>query len=245
MLPLRSSIISFRPSSWIFLLVLIYLLLLSGIPIEAQTTKENLAASDNAQEKLFESLNKNPWADIKGFRSAKFGMDEKSVFRAIAKDFKISKKKVTKTVHPTEKTVSLTIDVPELFKTGGTAMVGYIFGYKSKKLMHVNVVWASTAEIQNGQDIVTTANLLRQHFLKKRYKKEGLASNGQLSETSTLVFRGKDKKNKMITLLLSMVPEKENNTNKPININTQLILSYILSPNDADVRKIVIDEGDF
>ena len=101
MLPLGSSRIFFPSSNWFFLLVLIYFLLVSGLPVEAQApTKENSTSSTEAGKTLFESLKKNRWADIKGFRSAKFGMNEKSVYRAIAKDFKLAKSKVKKKQMP-------------------------------------------------------------------------------------------------------------------------------------------------
>ena len=101
MLPLGSSRIFFRSSNWFFLLILIYFLLVSGLPVEAQAptridklVKKNATSSAEAGKTLFESLKKNRWADIKGFRSAKFGMNEKSVYRAIATDFNLAKSKV-------------------------------------------------------------------------------------------------------------------------------------------------------
>ena len=247
MLPLGSSRIFFRSSNWFFLLILIYFLLVSGLPVEAQApTKENSTSSTEAGKTLFESLKKNPWADIKGFRSAKFGMNEKSVYRAIATDFKLAKSKVKKRLNPAEKTTALEIIVPDLFSTGGTAKVGYILGYKSKKLMHINVLWGrGAAEKVDGKDVLTTANLLRTHFLKKRYKEEGLVANGKLSDISTVVFRGKDKKNRMVLLMLGTQRKEEGMTDEQIINNTSLVLSYLLNPDEPDVRKIVIQEDDF
>ena len=249
MLPINSSRIFFRSSNWFFLLMLIYFLLVSGLPVEAQAPtridkliKKNATAGNT----LFESLKKNRWADIKGFRSAKFGMNEKSVYRAIATDFKLAKSKVKKTTSVKERTTGLEIIVPDLFSTGGAAKVGYILGYKSKKLMHINVLWGrGAAEKVDGKDVLTTANLLRTHFLKKRYKEEGLVANGKLSNTSTLVFRGKDKKNRMILLLLNTVAAKEG-VSAEDNLNqVSLVLSYISKPVNPDIRKIVIQEDEF
>ena len=247
MLPLGSSRIFFRSSNWFFLLILIYFLLVSGLPVEAQApTKKNSTSSTEAGKTLFESLKKNPWADIKGFRSAKFGMNEKSVYRAIATDFKLAKSKVKKTTNTKEHTTGLEIIVPDLFSTGGAAKVGYILGYKSKKLMHINVLWGrGAAEKVDGKDVLTTANLLRTHFLKKRYKEEGLVANAKLSDTSTMVFRGKDKKNRMILLMLGTQLKEEGMTDEQIINSTSLGLSYILNPDEPDVRKIVIQEDEF
>tara|TARA_B100000953_G_scaffold293096_1_gene281055 strand:- start:730 stop:1491 length:762 start_codon:yes stop_codon:yes gene_type:complete len=253
MLPLGSSRIFFRSSNWFFLLILIYFLLVSGLPVEAQAptridklVKKNATSSTETGKTLFESLKKNRWADIKGFRSAKFGMNEKSVYRAIATDFKLAKSKVKKTTDAKEHTTGLEIIVPDLFSTGGTAKVGYILGYKSKKLIHINVLWGrGAAEKVDGKDVLTTANLLRTHFLKKRYKEEGLVANGKLSNTSTVVFRGKDKKNRMILLMLGTQLKEEGMTDEQIINSTSLVLSYILNPDEPDVRKIVIQEDEF
>ena len=55
-----------------------------------------------------------PRVSVDGFRSARFCMRESGVMRAIFKDFKIPKSKVTKITHPTEKTTSFGIDVSNL-----------------------------------------------------------------------------------------------------------------------------------
>jgi hypothetical protein len=247
MLPLGSSRIFFRSSNWFFLLILIYFLLVSGLPVEAQApTKENSTSSTEAGKTLFESLKKNRWADIKGFRSAKFGMNEKSVYRAIATDFKLAKSKVKKSKNAKERTTGLEIIVPDLFSTGGAAKVGYILGYKSKKLMQINVLWGrGAAEKVDGEDVLTTANLLRTHFLKKRYKEEGLVANGRLSDASTMVFRGRDKNDRMVLLLLNTQPKEKGQTDEQAVKNTSLVLSYISSPDKPDVRDISIKDDEF
>ena len=100
MLPLHSSLIYSRTSNWFFLLALIYFFLVSGIPVEAQvSTKKNVTAKEKTRINLLESNKKNPWSDIKGFRSSKFGMDKKSIYRAIAKDFNLAKDKVIISIH--------------------------------------------------------------------------------------------------------------------------------------------------
>ena len=173
-------------------------------------------------------------------------MNEKSVYRAIATDFKLAKSKVKKTTDAKEHTTGLEIIVPDLFSTGGAAKVGYILGYKSKKLMHINVLWGKGAtEKVNGREVVDTANLLRTHFLKKKYKKEGLVANGKLSSTTTMVFRGKDKQDRMVLLTLSTSPKEEGQSKQEIINNTSLVLSYILDPDEPDVLKIVIQDDEF
>ena len=60
--------------------------LLTGGVAQSQTTKKNKNKTSTINSFL-------KWRVIDGFRSAKFGMTEEQVLRAIAKDFKISKKK--------------------------------------------------------------------------------------------------------------------------------------------------------
>ena len=127
---------------------------------------------------IAESQTAKKLAKIEGFRSAKFGMKEKDIYRAITKDFKISKGKVRRSSHSLAKTTNLEITVPKLLGVGGTAKIGYIMGFKSKRLMQVNVVWGRGAEESGrkvkAQNIVDAANFLRNHLKKNNIRKKGL-----------------------------------------------------------------------
>ena len=108
------------------------------------------------------------WAIVDGFRSAKFRSNERSVYNAIKKDFKINEINVSRVVHPTQKTVTLGINVKELISGSGPSKIFYVFGYKSKKLIHISVVWGSSVEDQpNGEVVVSTSNQLRIYFSQK------------------------------------------------------------------------------
>ena len=181
------------------------------------------------------------WAVVNGFRSAQFGMKEKDVIKAIKNDFGIGKKQVSRKVHPNEKTVTLGIKVKKLLPESGTAKVFNILGYKSKRLIHINVIWGKpVTKNPNTESVVATANQLRNHFAQKKYQKEGFALNAQLSEGIILVFQGKDRKGRAARLLLSNPKaEKDKKTGK----NIALTLSYIEKPQDPDVFRI--KDGDF
>ena len=235
----------FRKSNLLFLLALIYFLLISGLPVEAQKPKD-LVANKKLQKAFAATLKKNPWANIKGFRSAKFGMDEEKVLKAITKDFKVNKDKVARVSSVTEGTTVLEVKVPKLFTTGGTAKLGYIFGAKSKKLVHVNIIWGQVvAGDVDVQSIIYTANLLNTHFAKKRYKVEGLISNGRLSDTSAMVFRGKDKKGRMVLLMLNTPSPNSDLTIEQKSKQVSLVLSYIANPDKPDVRAITMKNDEF
>jgi hypothetical protein len=181
-------------------------------------------------------LSKKKWKEIDGFRSVKFGMSEKQVLRAIAKDFKISKSRVKRQVHPTEKTTNLEIIIPELLPFGGPAKIGYVLGYKSKKLIHVNIVWGGrVAKKVDRKSVVDAANFLRMHFTKKRYKKEIYVVNGRLNDISTIVFRGLDKKDRMALLILTKPKAKKDEGVEKAKQKYFLKLSYILKSRAPDV----------
>jgi hypothetical protein len=180
------------------------------------------------------------WAVVNGFRSAKFGFSEGFVYKAIKKDFKIIKKNISRVVHPTQKTVTLGINVKEVIAGSGPSKVFYVFGYKSKKLIHVSIIWGSSVEEKpNAEVVISTANQLRIYFSQKKYQKNGIIFNRQLAKGTILVFQGKDEKGRMARLLLK----------KPINIDgkasnsVDLTLSYIEKPDNLDVFEI--KDGDF
>ena len=180
------------------------------------------------------------WAAIDGFRSAKFGYKEGDVLRSIKKDFRVDKKGVTRGVNSNEKTVFLMIDVKDLLSGSGPSKVIYIFGYKSKKLIQVKVIWGKLAQKKpNIETIVSIANHLSNYFRQKRYQKNGFASYRQLAEELILVFQGKDQKGRAARLLLS----NPKNRDGKVGENITLTLSYIEKPEDPDVFKI--KDGDF
>lgn len=179
-------------------------------------------------------------ANIEGFRSALFGMEERDVLRAIFKDFKISRKQVRRDEHPEEKTLYLSIRVDKLLPNSGPAKIFYIFGHKSSRLMQINVVWGRPATNKpDPQNVVAVANQLRNHFSQKSYRKEGLALNAKLSEDIILVFQGMDKKGRAVKLVL-VNPKTDSDK---VGENISLTLSYIEKPGKPDVFRI--KEGDF
>jgi len=180
------------------------------------------------------------WAVIDGFWSAKFGYKEGDVLRAIKKDFKINKNSVSRVINHQEKTVTLGIDVKDLLAGSGPSKIFYIFGYKSKRLIHVNVTWGRPIQKKfNPEAVVSTANQLRNYFAQKKYQKNGFALNAQLGEGVILVFQGKDQKGRAARLLLSNPKNKDGEAGE----NITLTLAYIEKPEDPDVFKI--KDGDF
>ena len=180
------------------------------------------------------------WAIVNGFRSAHFGMTEFDLKQAIKDDFGIEKHQISRNVHPNEKTVTLGIEVEKLLPESGTAKVFYILGYKSKRLIHINIIWGRPVnQSPDAQAIVATANQLRNHFAQKKYQKEGFALNAQVGEGIILVFQGKDRKGRAARLLLSNPKVGED---EKAGKNITLTLSYIEKPSDPDVFRIKENE---
>ena len=181
------------------------------------------------------------WAVVSGFRSAQFGMNERDILKAIKSDFGLGEKQVSRQVHPNEKTISLEIKVSKLLPESDPAKIFYILGYKTRRLIHINVIWGRPVmKDPNAEAVVATANQLRNHFVQKKYRKEGFALNAKLGEGLILVFQGKDRKGRAARLLLSN-PKSEGD--KKVGENIALTLSYIERPEDPDVYRI--KEGDF
>jgi hypothetical protein len=177
---------------------------------------------------------------VEGFRLALFGMTEKQVYRAIYKEFRISKKNVERQVHPVEKTVNLGILVKDLLPQSGPARIYYVFGYKSKRLIQVNIIWGRpVAKKPDAVQVVNLANQLREHFSGQGFGKKGLMINQPFGKDSIMVFRGMDDKGRMVLLLL-VNPQKPD---APGNQEIVLKLSYIQQPEHPDI--FTIGKGKF
>ena len=184
--------------------------------------------------------NTKPWANIDGFRSAKFGMRMDEVKQAILRDFGISDSKIDAISHPTEQTQSLGISIDKLLPQSGKSRAVYVFGYKSKRLMQVNILMGHPVDTNiTPQQVVDSGNLLGNHFFKKRYQEDGLVAHARLNDGSVLIFRGKDQKGHMALLRLSNPQPKEGNKE---DLKITLTLSYIEKPEQPDAFQLKEDD---
>jgi hypothetical protein len=217
-----------RKSAWLASVVLLLASTAVNGIAESQTTTNN-KKDPNKQ-----------WAVVNGFRTAKFGMDEKQVLKAVFKDFKVSELMVKREVHRTHKTVVLSFLVPNLIAFGGAAHISYVMGYESKKLNRVVVHWGRIVTNKFPEhkvlasDLMATSNTLRHHFLKKRYKKDSLAVNYKVNDKQMVLFRGRDEKKRMLILELASDKSKKKDAQSKVN-NISLKLSYIENPDILDI----------
>ena len=187
------------------------------------------------------TTNKKPWANIDGFRSAKFGMTMKAVKKAIREDFSILEGEIKIIKHPIERTESFAITVDRLLPESGGSRVVYVFGYQSKRLIQVNILAGHPVDtIATPQQVINSGNLLGDHFLKKRYQKEDMVAHVKISDGSILIFRGKDQEGRMVLLSIS----NSQTVNKTVNESAiKLNLSYIEKPGRPDIYQL--QDGDF
>jgi len=215
-------------------------------PVESQGFFKNLFSSKSKQtiknpSQAATASSEKSLANIDGFRSAKFGMGRAEVTKAIFKDFGITSRKITIITHPTENTQSLAITIEKLLPNSGKSQVVYVFGYRTKLLMQVNIVIGHGIDkVVTAQQVVDSGNLLGNHLLRKRYQDDGLVVHARLNDGSILIFRGKDQKGRMALLRLSD-PKPSNKNNGDLKI--ALKLSYIEKPGQPDIYQL--NEEDF
>ncbi|MBF0563137.1 MAG: hypothetical protein HQL37_14255 [Alphaproteobacteria bacterium] len=178
-----------------------------------------------------------PAANVDGFRSAKFGMDESAVRKAIVADFGLKDDKVHRDVHPTEKTTVVTIAVEGLLPDTGPAVVTYILGFHAQKLTQINVLWPQA----NATNLAGAAMTLRNHFLGQEFRPDSVVANAQLADGGLLAFRGIDQKGRMVIVHLQSTQAHDDPKDKGAKPDSAkapegyLRLSYIETPDKPDV----------
>lgn len=118
-----------------------------GTPAPAPSSSPSAAPPPQAPAKPTK-----PAYEVKGFRSANFGMTEAEVKAAIQKDFGVKPDEIRQTSNAIERTTALMVSVPSLDPGPGPATAIYILGYQSKKLIQVNVVWTRAANGKNDKN---------------------------------------------------------------------------------------------
>ena len=206
----------------------------------AQDSPRQSGGEQGAAEQQQPSPPARPPAAIGGFRQSLFGMDEEQVRQAIRKDFPAAAGKISSADHPSEKTQVLSVTVSDLLPNTGNARVSYILGYRSKRLIQVNVVWTSEGDAASDETLVGTANSLRDYFMTQNYKPDAVVANRQLAENTIVVFRASDLRGRMVLLVLSGVAAAARSEEKkgPRPPPLSLELSYIEDPAHPDVFRI-------
>ena len=156
-------------------------------------------------------------------------MNDEQVRQAIHKDFPAAAGTVASAIHPSEKTIVLSVTVTDLLPHTGNARISYILGYRSKKLNQITIVWSVDGSAGGDKTVVGTANSLRDFFASENFKPENVVANYQLAPHTILVFRGSDEHKRYVLLVLGgeVAPARseEKKTSKPSPLTFDL--SYI------------------
>lgn len=177
---------------------------------------------------------------VDGFRAAQWGMTIAQVKAAVQKEFNIPMDKAKTEENLAERTEVLTVTVPDLLEGAGPARVSYIFGYASKKLIQVNILWGTAVDPQAvPEKIVAAANQLRQLFTDSGYDPETIATNVKMNDGSILVFEGADAdRHTTILRLASATTTAGRGAKAPRISETVLSLSYVLDPRNPDIYRL-------
>ena len=96
----------------------------------------------------------------------------------IIKDFGVPDKAIAKTQNLADRTDVLTVKVPDVLNGGGTADVAYVFGYKSKKLTEVSVIWSKgTDKTLTPERFLANGEALKTYFSDAGYDPKTIAAN--------------------------------------------------------------------
>lgn len=142
-------------------------------------------------------------AEIDGFRSAVFGMTQDEVLAAIAEDHGIAEEDVAREANRLERTESLVVLVENLLPDSGPAAVVYIFGYQTRTLIQVDVLWGAPVDEDFQSDtLMLTGRTLQQFFSEQRYAEGSAFANVMLSDGTLVLFNGSDEQGRQATLSL-------------------------------------------
>jgi len=182
---------------------------------------------------------------VEGFRSAKFGMDEAAVKRAIQADFNVKESTISKEVNPVDRTTILSITAKDVLPEISVARIHYIIGYSHKKLFQVVLVWGAGASetTPTNTSVLGGAQELLNYFVGQSFKPENRIVNAQLSDGNALLFQGVDEKGRVVQLQYGTVPEppRKGETPDPTKTPARLPygrLVYVEDPKNLDVFRI-------
>jgi len=181
---------------------------------------------------------------VEGFRSAHWGMTDAQVKAAIQGDFKVPAAKIRAEENAAEKTTVLSVEASDVLEGAGLARVSYIFGYTTKKLIQVNLLWGTSIDPRvKPEEIVTAANQLRQLFVDSGYQ-PGAISNTRSADGTIIVFEGQDaqKHTTLLRLATTPAPAEPDKDNKD-HASATLFLIYILDARNPDIFRL--KEGQF
>lgn len=156
---------------------------------------------------------------------------------AITKDFGVRKTTIHKSENLSDRTSVLTVRVPDVLSGGGTAEIAYVFGYASKRLTQISIVWSrGTDKAMTVERLLANAESLRAYFQSQGYDPKSIASNVPVRD-GILLFRGADADGHTTALMLHGTATAAADKTASFTPNA-LFLFYVANPKAPDVFKI-------
>jgi hypothetical protein len=188
--------------------------------------------------------------EVTGFRDARFGMTEQDVRAVVTKTLGVKPADIVSTANPIEGTTVLTIRVPLLDPVPGPAQVAYIFGFASKKLIQVNVIWGDdkAKDQADATALVTSGTRLERYFAGFAWRKDTTRAGIPVGDNTVVLFSGEDEKKGALRLIADgvkyQVQREGNQTSSPEPKGPpKLIINYIADRENPDIAKI--EKGKF
>ncbi len=230
MLHLTMSTKRLRAAAWRLAQLLFAAALCAAAPARAQdaaTSSPPVAEAAAAQ------------AAVEGFRSAKFGMTIDEVRAAIESDFGLSGDEVVAGENVAERTGLLTIRADDVLADGGPAQVSYVFGFESKTLIQVGILWDVTSSDETK--LLANGEVLSAYFRSAGYVADSIRQ-GLVLDNGILLFRGEDAEGRATVLLLQGTYTDEEGQGRTLT-PTALALLYAADADNPDVFRI--ESGQF
>jgi len=180
--------------------------------------------------------------EVTGFRDARFGMSEPEVRAVITKTLGVKAPDLTAAVNPIEGTNVLTAKVGSLEPGPGPARVAYIFGYGSKKLIQVNVIWGEDAA-QPADSIIAAGTRLQRYFSEFAWRKDTTRAGIPVGDNTVVLFAGEDEKKGAVRLIVDGVKYQAMREGNPTTSPEpkgppKLVINYIADRDNPDIAKI-------
>jgi hypothetical protein len=189
-----------------------------------------------------------PKYEVAGFRDVRFGMTEPEVRASATKAFALKPADIASATNPVEGTSVLTVKVASLDPAPGPARVAYIFGYASKKLIQVNVIWGEETPALDASAMIAAGTRLERYFAGFTWKKDTSRAGIPVGDNTVVLFAGEDEKKGAVRLIADgvkfQVQREGNQTTSPEPKGPpKLIINYIADRENPDIAKI--DQGKF
>jgi hypothetical protein len=182
---------------------------------------------------------------VEGFRSARFGMSEAEVRRAIQIDFNVKDSAIVKSTNPTELTTVLTIIAQDVLPDVGKIKIVYTLGYTRKSLFQVRLLWGASVSDTSptATNVLAGAKRLQTYFLSQPFPAEGRAVDTELADGVNLLFQGFDDKGRMVQLQYGVTPWPPQQSEKGVDRKPSPrlpfgLVIYAEDPKNPDIFRI-------